>query len=88
MKKEQIVDKLCIALHHTLQQLPFLAGSMVSNSEEKDQGHGPILYCQSESTLIPILPSLIGCRPDYHHHHTTIEIGFWQGYICMKTSEI
>ncbi|KAF9884919.1 hypothetical protein FE257_000910 [Aspergillus nanangensis] len=33
--KEQIVDQLHIALHHTVQRVPFLAGSVVPNSEEE-----------------------------------------------------
>ncbi|EFQ35395.1 transferase [Colletotrichum graminicola] len=33
--KEQIVDQLHVALHHTVQQVPFLAGSVVPNSDEE-----------------------------------------------------
>lgn len=33
--REQIVDQLHIALHHTVQRVPFLAGSVVPNSEEE-----------------------------------------------------
>ncbi|RHZ43440.1 uncharacterized protein CDV56_100517 [Aspergillus thermomutatus] len=35
VNKEQIVDQLHIALHHTVQRVPFLAGSVVPNSEEE-----------------------------------------------------
>ncbi|KAK6063595.1 transferase [Seiridium cupressi] len=33
--KEQIVDQIHVALHHTVQRVPFLAGSVVPNSEEE-----------------------------------------------------
>ena len=35
VNKEQIVDQLHVALHHTVQRVPFLAGSVVPNSEEE-----------------------------------------------------
>lgn len=41
INKEQIVDQLHIALHHTVQRVPFLAGSVVPNSEE--EGNRPWL---------------------------------------------
>ncbi|KAL7803492.1 transferase [Trichoderma aethiopicum] len=39
--KEQIVDQLHIALHYTVQELPFLAGSLVPRAE--DEGRRPWL---------------------------------------------
>ncbi|KAE8365530.1 ClpP/crotonase-like domain-containing protein [Aspergillus caelatus] len=35
VNKEQVVDQLHIALHHTVQRVPFLAGSVVPNSEQE-----------------------------------------------------
>ena len=35
VNKEQIVDQAHIALHHTVQRVPFLAGSVVPNSDEE-----------------------------------------------------
>jgi methylglutaconyl-CoA hydratase len=41
VNKEQIVDQVHIALHHTVQRVPFLAGSVVPNSDE--EGNRPWL---------------------------------------------